>query len=132
MSDNAPVQPQTTQDAERESSLRTISHISYALHAVVAVAAVVPAFQASVLLLVAAIVLDLVKQSDAKGTWLESHFSWRIRSVIWAGLLYVVTSPLWLLFIAPGWIAWGIVSIWFLYRVARGWLNLNGRQAMPA
>ncbi len=132
MNDNAPVQPQTTQDAERESSLRTISHISYALHAVVAVAAVVPAFQASVLLLVAAIVLDLVKQSDAKGTWLESHFNWRIRSVIWAGLLYVVTSPLWLLLIAPGWIAWGIVSIWFLYRVARGWLNLNGRQAMPA
>lgn len=131
MSEQAFQQPQSAQDAQRESSLRTVSHISYALHAVVAVAAVVPSFQASVLLLIAAFALDIVKQGDAKGTWLESHFSWRIRSVIWAGVLYLVTSPLWLLLIAPGWIAWGIVSIWFLYRVARGWLALNSRKPMP-
>ncbi len=124
-------QPQSAQEAQRESGLRTVSHISYAMHAVVAVAAVVPSLQASVLLLIAAFVLDIVKQGDAKGTWLESHFSWRIRSVIWAGVLYVVTIPLWLLFVIPGWIAWAVISIWFLYRVARGWLALNGRKPMP-
>ncbi len=65
------------------------------------------------------------------GTWQESHFRWRIRSVIFAAIAYVVTLPLWLLLIAPGWLAWGVISIWFLYRVVRGWLALNDRRAMP-
>ncbi len=116
---------------ERENSLRTIGHISYALHAIVAVAAVLPGAQVSVLLLVAAFILDLVKRDDAAGSWQESHFRWRIRSVIWAAILYVVTLPLWLLLFVPGWIAWGIISIWFLYRVVRGWLALNDRKPMP-
>ncbi|HEY6513901.1 MAG TPA: hypothetical protein VI032_18125 [Burkholderiaceae bacterium] len=116
---------------ERESSLRTIGHISYALHAIVAVAAVLPGAQASVLLLVIAFVLDLVKRDDAAGSWQESHFRWRIRSVVIAAILYVVTLPLWLLLFLPGWIAWGVISIWFLYRVVRGWLALNDRKPMP-
>jgi uncharacterized membrane protein len=115
----------------REDSLRTVGHISYALHTVVAVGAVLPAMQASVLLLLVAFVIDLVKRPDAAGTWQESHFRWRIRSVVWAGLLYVITFPLWLLMVVPGWIAWTLISIWFLYRVVRGWLNLNDRRAMP-
>ena len=117
--------------AQRDDSLRTIGHISYALHAVVAIGAVLPGVQASIVLLIAAFVLDLVKKDDARGTWQESHFAWRIRSVLWAGVLYVVTIPLWLLFIFPGWIAWIAISIWFLYRVARGWLALNDRRPMP-
>jgi uncharacterized membrane protein len=117
--------------AERESSLRTVGHISYALHAIVAVAAVLPGAQVSVLLLVAAFVLDLVKRGDAAGSWQESHFRWRIRSVVWAGVLYVVTFPLWLLLLVPGWIAWAAISIWFLYRVVRGWMALNDRKPMP-
>jgi len=120
-----------TLDAERESSLRTVGHISYALHAIVAVAAVLPGTQVSVLLLVAAFILDLVKRSDAAGTWQESHFRWRIRSVIFAAIAYAVTIPLWLLLVLPGWIAWGLISIWFLYRVVRGWLALNDRRPMP-
>jgi uncharacterized membrane protein len=51
--------------------------------------------------------------------------------VLWAGGLYIVTIPLWLLFIIPGWVAWAVISIWFLYRVIRGWLNLSNRQPMP-
>lgn len=117
--------------SQRESSLRMVSHISYALHAIVAVSAVVPSLQASPLLLIAAFILDLVKKGDAQGTWLESHFSWRLRSVIWAAILYVVTLPLWLMLVVPGWAAWGLISIWFLYRVVRGWLALNGRRALP-
>jgi uncharacterized membrane protein len=116
---------------ERENSLRTVGHISYALHAIVAVAAVLPGTQVSVLLLIAAFVLDLVKRDEAAGSWQESHFRWRIRSVIFATILYVVTIPLWLLLVLPGWIAWAVISIWFLYRVVRGWLALNDRRPMP-
>ena len=115
----------------RDQSLRTVGHISYALHAIVAVGALVPTLQVSVLLLIAAFVLDLVKKDDAVGTWQESHFRWRIRSVLWAGGLYLVTAPLWLLFFIPGWIAWTVISIWFLYRIARGWLALKERRALP-
>ena len=115
-----------------ESSLRMIGHISYLLHAIVAVGAVLPGAQGSVLLLLVAVVLDLVKRDDARGSWQESHFRWRIRSVVIAAVAYAVTAPLWLLLIAPGWIAWGIISLWFLYRVLRGWLALNDRKAMPA
>lgn len=124
-------QPATAQDAQRESSLRTVGHISYALHAIVAVGAVLPAFQPSVLLLIAAFILDLVKKGDAVQTWQASHFRWRIRSVLWAAGLYLLTLPLWFVFLLPGWIAWGVISIWFLYRVVRGWLALNDRKPMP-
>ena len=115
-----------------QQQLKTIGHISYFMHAVVAVGAVLPGVQASVLLLLIAFFLDMWKRDDARGTWQESHFSWRIRSVLWAGGLYLVTSPLWLLFLIPGWIAWGIISVWFLYRIARGWLNLSSNTPMPA
>ena len=121
----------TAPGSQRDDSLRTIGHISYALHAIVAVGAVLPSFQPSILLLVVAFILDMMKKSDAQGTWQESHFSWRIRSVLWAGILYVVTIPLWVLLLVPGWIAWVAISIWFLYRVVRGWLALSDRRPMP-
>ncbi len=121
----------TPNAAEREDSLRTIGHISYALHAIVAIGAVLPGVQASIVLLLVAFILDLVKKDDARGSWQESHFALRIRSVLWAGVLYVVTIPLWFLFLIPGWIAWIAISVWFLYRVIRGWLALNDRRPMP-
>jgi uncharacterized membrane protein len=128
---NEPGSSMAVVDTQTDTALRNIGHISYALHAIVAVAAVVPGTQASILLLIAAFILDLVKRDDAVGTWQESHFRWRIRSVIFSAIAYVLTIPLWLLFVIPGWIAWGIISIWFLYRVVRGWLALNDRRPMP-
>jgi len=118
-------------EPDKDRSLRTIGHISYALHLIVAIGAVLPGVQAGIVLLIVAFILDLVKKDDAAGTWQESHFRWRIRSVLWAGGLYLLTAPLWLLLVAPGWIAWVLISIWFLYRIVRGWLNLNNRVAMP-
>jgi uncharacterized membrane protein len=119
-------------NGETEAALRTVGHISYALHAIVAVGAVLPGAQGSVLLLLVAFFLDLYKRGDAQGSWQESHFRWRIRSVVFSAIAYAVTSWLWLLLIAPGWIAWGLISLWFLYRVLRGWLALNDRRPMPA
>jgi uncharacterized membrane protein len=126
-----PAQPQGPQDAERDRSLRTIGNVSYALHAVVALAALLPGVQASIALLLVAFILDMVKRGDAHGSWQASHFGWRIRTVLWAGGLYAVTAPLWFLLIAPGWIAWALISIWFAYRIVRGWLALNDRKPMP-
>lgn len=117
---------------DRQRTLKTIGHISYLLHAVVAVGAVLPGVQGSVLLLLIAFFLDMWKRDEARGTWQESHFRWRIRSVLWAGGLYLVTAPLWLLLLVPGWIAWSLISIWFLYRIVRGWLNLSSGTPMPS
>jgi uncharacterized membrane protein len=118
--------------SEQQRSLKTVGNLSYLLHTIVAVGAVLPGVQASVALLIVALIIDVVKKDAAVGTWQESHFRWRIRSVLWAGGLYLVTMPLWILFLLPGWIAWGLISIWFLYRVVRGWVNLNGNQPMPS
>ena len=115
---------------QRAQGLKAWGWVSYVLHLVVAVAAVLPAAQPSVGLLLIALVIDLVKRSDANGTWQASHFSWRIRTVVWAGVLYIVTAPLWLLLVFPGWIAWGLVSIWFLYRIVRGMLAMSKDHAI--
>ena len=73
-------------DPRNSEGLKAWGWVSYVLHLVVAVAAVLPAAQPSVALLLIALVIDLVKRSDADGTWQASHFSWRIRTVVWAGL----------------------------------------------
>ena len=115
-------------DNEKAQSLKTVGWISYILHLVVAVGAVIPGAQPGAALLLIALVIDLVKKGEAEGTWQASHFSWRIRSVVWAGVLYVITAPLWFLFVLPGWIAWGLISIWVLYRIVRGMVAMNASQ----
>lgn len=67
----------TTEPTPQEASLTTLSHVTYGLYALslfVGITAIV------------AIVLDYIKKDDARGTWLESHFTWRIRT-FWWGLL---------------------------------------------
>jgi uncharacterized membrane protein len=115
----------STLDPEKERSLKTVGVVSYVLHLIVAIAAVIPGLNASIALLLVALIIDFVKKDDAVGTWQESHFRWRIRSVIYAGIAYIVTIPLWLLLVIPGWIAWFVISIWFLYRIIRGFMNMN-------
>lgn len=117
---------------ERAEGLKAWGWVSYVLHLVVAVGAVIPGAQPGALLLVIALVIDLVKRSDAEGTWQASHFSWRIRTVLWAGVLYVLTAPLWLLLFLPGWIAWCLISLWFLYRIVRGMVAMNQNRAVDA
>jgi uncharacterized membrane protein len=116
-------------DLQQDSDL-TVSWISYIFHLIVAVSAVVPGAQVGPLLLVVAMVIDLVKRGDVQG-WQRSHFGYRLRTVGWAGVLYLVTFPLWLLFFFPGWLAWVAISIWFLYRVVLGMVRLNRGQPMP-
>lgn len=112
-------------EAERLQSLTTLGTVSYVLHLIVAVGALVPGAQISPVLLVVALVLDLVKREDADGTWHASHFRWRIRTVLIAAALYVLTLPLWFFLLLPGWLAWLAISVWFLYRIIRGMVNMN-------
>lgn len=120
-----------TADNEKAQSLKSVGWVSYILHLIVAVGAVLPAAQPGVALLIVALVIDLVKRDDAVGTWQASHFSWRLRSVIWAAILYLVTLPLWFLFVLPGWVAWLLISIWFLYRIVKGMVAMNASQPLP-
>ena len=117
-------------DAQRLRSLNTVGLISYILHLAVAVAAALPGAQAGVTLLLVALLIDFIKRGDAVGTWHESHFNWRIRSVFVAGGLYLVTAPLWILFVLPGMLAWWLISLWFLYRIVKGMIGLNAGRPM--
>jgi uncharacterized membrane protein len=81
-----------------------------------------------------AVILNYVKQGEAKGTWLESHFRWQIRT-FWFGALWVSLCVLFVVVtlgvgILIAWLPLSIVSLWFIYRVARGWLALQARQPM--
>jgi uncharacterized membrane protein len=81
-----------------------------------------------------AVILNYVKRSEARGTWFESHFRWQIRT-FWYGLLWValcmlfvvLTLGIGLLFV---WLPIGVVSLWFIYRIVRGWLALREGRAM--
>ena len=124
--------PTESPSVEKLQSLNTIGTISYVLHLIVAIAALVPGGQFGTTLLLVALILDLVKRDDAQGTWHASHFRWRIRSVLIAGGLYIVTFPLFLLFYIPGAIAWAIISLWFLYRIVTGFIAMNKGQEIGA
>ncbi|MCL1961141.1 MAG: hypothetical protein FWG56_05080 [Desulfovibrionaceae bacterium] len=130
--DVEPVQPRAAGGSDAGDALSTWGWVSYVLHLIVAVAAVVPTAQASIALLIIALVMDLVNKGDAAGTWQESHFQWRIHTVLWAGVLYVVTFPLFLLFYWPGWLAWTVISIWFLYRIIKGMVRMNAGRAVES
>lgn len=112
--------------ANDDSNL-TVSWVSYILHLIVAVSAVAPGGQMGPALLVVALIIDLVKKGDVSG-WEASHFSFRIRTVLWAAVLYLITLPLWFFFLFPGWLAWGLISIWFLYRIVLGMVRLNAQR----
>jgi len=82
-----------------------------------------------------AVILNYVKRSDAAGTWLESHFRWQIRT-FWFGLLWVCLCGLFVvatfgLGILIAWLPLGIVGLWFVYRIVRGWIALQDGRPMP-
>jgi uncharacterized membrane protein len=81
-----------------------------------------------------AVILNYVKRSDVRGTWLESHFRWQIRT-FWYGLLWVLPCVLFIVItfgvgIVIAWLPLAIVSVWFVYRILRGWLALRDGRSM--
>ena len=128
-----------TATAEPAPSLITVTHVVYGLHAlslitgIIGTATVVGAFLTGWPSIIA-VILNYVKRSEARGTWLESNFRWQIRT-FWFGLLWVTLC---LLFVAAtlgiglliAWLPLGVVGLWFIYRVARGWLQLKDHRPM--
>ena len=83
-----------------------------------------------------AVILNYVKRGDVRGTWLESHFRWQIRT-FWYGALWVGLCLLFIILtlgvgILIAWLPLAIVSIWFIYRIARGWMRLRDGRPMYA
>ena len=126
---------------EPGESLITWTHAVYGLHAlslitgIIGVATVAGAFLFGWPSIIA-VILNYVKRNDARGTWLESHFRWQIRT-FWYGLLWVVLCALFVVAtLGVGllivWVPFGIVGLWFIYRIARGWIQLKDRQPMYA
>lgn len=125
--------------AEPDPSLVTWTHVVYGLHALslltglIGTATVVGAFLTGWPSIIA-VILNYVKRGETRGTWLESHFRWQIRT-FWFGLLWVVLCLLFVvvtlgLGVLIAWLPLGVVGLWFIYRVARGWLQLNDRRPM--
>lgn len=108
------------EDAQKLSSLKTVTAVVYALHAI--------GFFSGITWIVAVIV-NYVKLDDARGTWLESHFRWQIRT-FWWGLLWGVIGSV-LLLILVGWLVLAAAGIWIIYRIVRGAVYLSENRPMP-
>ena len=122
-----------------DPSLITTLHVTYALHAV---GLAIGAFGASTVVgafifgwpSIIAVIVNYVKRGDARGTWLDSHFSWQIRtfwySALWAAVVFIVGLPLTLLLV--GFAIWAVglfaLGIWAIYRIALGWSRLSSRR----
>jgi uncharacterized membrane protein len=118
--------------------LVTITHVMYGLHAFSAITGLMSAALVVTAFLtgwpsIIAVIMNYVKRSEAAGTFLDSHFSWQLRT-FWFALLWVVIGWLMIVTIIGAVIGVPIllgVGVWVLYRIARGWINLADRKPMP-
>ena len=118
--------------------LVTLTHVIYALHAfsaltgIIGAALVVTAFLTGWPSIIA-VILNYVKRSEVRGTWLDTHFSWQIRT-FWFALLWVVIALILfvtLIGIPIAYVIWIGTGLWVLYRIIRGWLALVSEKALP-
>jgi uncharacterized membrane protein len=128
--------------SESESSLVTTLHVTYALHALgLAIGAFGAASVVGSFLFgwpsIIAVIVNYVKRGEARGTWLESHFAWQIRT-FWFALgwsLLIGAVGLVLAIVLVGFAIWIVglfaLGIWAIYRITRGWLALRDRRPIP-
>jgi uncharacterized membrane protein len=124
---------------EPDRSLVTVTQVTYALHALgLAIGAFGAASVVGSFLFgwpsIIAVIINYVKRSEARGTWLESHFTWQIRTfwfaLAWALAVGVVGALLAIVLVgfAIWWIGFGVLGIWAIYRIAKGWMRLQDRR----
>jgi uncharacterized membrane protein len=135
--------PYADATVEPDAALVRLAHLTYGLHAL---GLVIGAFGAATVIgsflfgwpSIIAVVVNYLKRDDARGTWLESHFRWQIRTfwfaLLWALAVGLVSLPLTLVLVGFGTWALGmfVLGLWAIYRIARGWLRLNDRKVAPA
>jgi uncharacterized membrane protein len=124
-----------------DPSLVTYTNVIYALHALSAliglfgVAGIVTHFIFGLPSIVA-VIMNYARRSAVRGTLLESHFRWQIRTFWFAALAWliviVVSIPLMVVLVGIGTLVLGMIAIaiWIIYRIARGWLALSDRRPM--
>ena len=129
----------STTIAKPTGSLVTLTHVLYAMHGFSALMGLLtPAFIVTSFLAgwpsIIAVIINFVKRNDVEGTYLESHFSWQIRTFFYA-LLWVLVMGLLVMTLIGIPVAWVLaigVGIWVLYRIVRGWLVLLDRKPIRA
>ena len=120
-----------------DESLIGYTHIMYALHAVSALtgATIILGFICGVPSIIA-VVMNYIRVPATRGTFLESHFRWQIRTfwfaVLWSLIIVAVSLPLTVVLVGFGtlYIGFVVLVVWIIYRVARGWLALRDRRPM--
>ena len=118
--------------------LVTLAHVIYGLHAFSALTGLLsPAMVVTAFLTgwpsIIAVILNYLKRSDVRGTWLDSHFSWQIRT-FWFALLWLVLGAVLLatvVGIPVAFVLWFGTGIWVLYRIIRGWMALSSQRVLP-
>ncbi|MCC7285159.1 MAG: hypothetical protein IT503_03165 [Burkholderiaceae bacterium] len=127
---------------ESNPSLVRTAHLVYALHAIGLVAGAFGAASVVGSFLfgwpsIIAVIINYVKRGAVRGTWLDSHFGWQIRTfwyaALWAVIVALVSVPLTLVIVGFGTWAVGmfLLGVWAIYRIARGWLRLSDHKPMP-
>ena len=118
--------------------LVTLAHVIYALHAF----SVLTGALSSVLIVTAfvtgwpsiiAVILNYAKRSEVRGTWLDSHFGWQIRT-FWYALVWLLAGGVaffTLVGIPVALVVWIVTGLWVLYRIVRGWMTLSSKKPMP-
>ena len=131
----------TSVSREPDPSLVTTTHVTYGLHTL---GLALGAFGAATVIgsfvfgwpSIIAVVINYVKRGEARGTWLESHFTWQIRTfwfaALWSAFVLAVGLPLTLVLV--GFAVWAVgffvLGIWAIYRIARGWTALRDRKVV--
>jgi uncharacterized membrane protein len=118
--------------------LVTLAHVIYALHAFSALTGLLsPAMIVTAFLTgwpsILAVILNYVKRSDVRGTWLDSHYAWQIRT-FWYALLWLAVGFVLFLTVVGipvAFVVWFGTGIWVLYRIIRGWLALTSQKELP-
>ena len=116
----------------------TLTHVIYALHSLTLLTGLLtPMFIVTAFVTgwpsILAVILNYLKRGRVRGSYLESHFRWQIRT-FWFALLWIamgVLLGLTLIGLPLAWMVVGLSGLWVLYRVARGWLRLLDREPMP-
>jgi uncharacterized membrane protein len=125
-------------DPAPSDGMVTLTHVLYALHGfsalmgVLSAAFIVTAFLTGWPSIIAVIV-NYVKRRDARGSWLDSHFGWQLRT-FWYALLWVVVAGLLVLTVIGIPFAFALLigaGLWVLYRIIRGWIALAEAKPMP-
>jgi uncharacterized membrane protein len=138
---STPNPPMTAEAPHVDESLITYTHVIYALHALAVVVGIgsahtiVGSFVGGLPSIIA-VIMNYARRSATRGTYLESHFRWQIRTfwyaLLWACVIVLVSAPFMIILVGFGMAVLGLwtLGIWIAYRVIRGWLALKDKRPM--